>query len=119
MRQMSELPHPGGRKKLQTNPTTIPGSVMVLGRILCCRSVMNSTISAQANTTRTRLRSVSPYVRYVSTNTSDVMISTEGYIHDTVALHVRQRPRSTTQLITGTLSNQLKVRPHDVQRDAG
>ena len=45
------------------------------------------------------------------------MISTAGYIHDTGCLQVRQRPPSATQLRTGRLSNQLSIRPHDVQRE--
>ncbi len=60
---ISESRQPGGRKKLQTKPTTMPGSVMTFGRILCCRSVTKSTINAQANSTRTSASSVNPYSR--------------------------------------------------------
>src|SRR5262245_27157426 len=116
---MRALTHPGGRKTLDANPTTMPGNVMTFGRILCCRSVTKSTMSAHANSTRTNASGVRPYVRYVTTKTAAVTISTAGYIQDTGWPHVRHRPPRTTQLRTGRLSNQDSMRPHDVQRDRG
>ena len=35
------------------------------------------------------------------------------------ARQLRQRPRSTSQLTSGTFSNHASARRHDVQRDAG
>jgi hypothetical protein len=42
-----------------------------------------------------------------------------GYVTPIAVLHVRQRPRNTTQLATGMFSNHFSVRPHFVQCEAG
>ena len=79
----------------------------------------NSTIIAQPNSMRTRPSGVGPYQYITAPKSAPVVASTTGYMGLIDAPHVRHRPRSTSQLTTGTFSNHDSPRPHDVQRDAG
>jgi hypothetical protein len=47
-----ESRHPGGRKRLKANPSTMPGSVMTSGRMRCSRSMTNNTIIEHAKSRR-------------------------------------------------------------------
>ena len=76
---MSESSQPGGRKRLKTNPSTMPGSVMTSGRMRCSRSMTNSTIIAHANSSRCTRSTGESNSRYAPRNTAPVTISTIGY----------------------------------------
>ena len=79
----------------------------------------NSTIIAQPNSMRTRPSGVGPYQYITAPKSAPVVASMIGYMALIGAPQLRHRPRSTSQLTTGTFSNHASPRPHDVHREAG
>ena len=76
---MSDASQPGSVKKLNTKPTTMPGSVMTFGSSWCSRSIAKSTISAQPKTRRDASSSAGPvHATTRSANISAVSASTIG-----------------------------------------
>ncbi len=75
---ITEETSPGGRNAAAIQPTTMPPSVISLGRIRQSRSVRNSTTSAAANASLTASSGVGPNHQACRTNSAAVSSSTSG-----------------------------------------
>ena len=97
----------------------MPGRVMTLGRSWCSRSMAKSTTIAQTKISRAASSGPTGVTATVTAKSRPVTSSTSGYCTEIGARQRAHRPRRTSQLSTGTFSNQRSSRPQLPQADGG